>query len=219
MSLEEINNRPVKPNPFQDPELAPSTQEVVEQKVEVNFTEARSHMEEMLQMNYGVVHELLGQIAAINPFRPDSALGKQPEIAATEASKSVQSAPVAPVGKASASAYMAGLQHINDALTNHDMKLQQVFDQLALSRSGRKPDLFNHGVEYERLMSFIHQAEVRLHHLESLVPETLPENTGLSLKALMPEFSEGIRQYDAGFQQLLMAVREKIDQAEKAGAR
>ena len=212
MGLDNVNDRPAQPDPHIDRELAPGADDVVETEVQVSFENARSNMEEMLQMNYGVIHELLGQIAAINPFRPDSAQGKQPGVAAIDASDASQSAPVAPVGKASASAYIAGLQHVNDALANHDMKLQQVFDQLALSRSGRKPDLQNHGVEYEKLMTIIHQAETRLHQLLPLFPETLPNNTGNTLRELMPEFSDGLKQYDASFQQILGTVQEEIRQ-------
>ena len=96
------------------------------------------------------------------------------------------------------------------------MKLQQVFDQMELSRSGRKPDLYNHGVEYEKLMTIVNQAQTRLHQLEPLLPETLPDNTGYSLKELMPEFSEALKQYDASFQQMLATVQEEIRQSKLA---
>ena len=215
MGLENINDRPVQPNPLIDREVAPGTEDMVEVETQTTFDNARSYMEEMLEMNYGVIHELLGQIAAINPFRLDMVQGKQPNVAAIDASNETQSAPIAPVGKASASAYIAGLQHVSDVLSNHDMKLQQVFDQLALSRSGRKPDLFNHGVEYEKLMTMVHQAETRLHQMNSYLPETLPENTGLSLRALMPEFSEGLNPYDASFKHILAAVQEEIRQTKQ----
>ena len=210
MGLDNVNDRPVQPDPLIDREVAPGTEDIVEEQVEVDFEGARSHMEEMLQMNYGVIHELLGQIGAINPFRPDTALAKQPDVAAIDASNETQAAPVAPVGKSSAAAYIAGLQHVNDVLGNHDMKLQQVFDQMELSRSGRKPDLFNHGVEYNQLMTIVNQAQTRLYQLESMLPESLPENTGLSLKELMPEFSDALQQYDASFQQMLATVQEEI---------
>ena len=216
MGLDNVNDRPVQPDPLIDRELAPGTEDIVEEQVEIHFESARSHMEAMLQMNYGVIHELLGQIGAINPFRPDAALAKQPDIAAIDASDDVKTAPVAPVGKSSAAAYIAGLQHINDVLANHDMKLQQVFDQLALSRSGRKPDLYNHGIEYEKLMTIVNQAQTRLHQLENNLPESLPENTGYSLRELMPEFSEALLQYDANFQQMLAMVEEEIRQGKLA---
>lgn len=213
MGLDNINDRPVQPNPLIDRELAPGAEDVTETQVQVDFENARSHMEEMLQMNYGVIHELLGQIGAINPFRPDSAQGKQPDVAAVDASDSVQSAPVAPVGKASASAYIAGLQHINDALANHDMEIQQVFDQLALSRSGRKPDLINQGIEYEQLLSIVRQTEYRLSELKAELPETLPNNSSYSLQELLPEFSENLKHYHASFNQLQAMVQELIRQA------
>ena len=216
MGLDNINDRPVQPDPRIDREVAPGTEDIVEEQVEVNFEGARSNLEEMLQMNYGVIHELLGQIGAINPFRPDTALAKQPDVAAIDASNEAKAAPVAPVGKSSAAAYIAGLQHVNDVLSNHDMKLQQVFDQMELSRSGRKPDLYNHGVEYEKLMTIVNQAQTRRHQLETMVPESLPENTGYSMKELMPEFSDALKQYDASFQQMLATVQEEIRQSKLA---
>lgn len=216
MGLENINDRPIQPDPMIDREVAPGTEDTVEEQVEIDFEGARSNMEEMLQMNYGVIHELLGQIAAINPFRPDAALAKQPDIAAIDASKEAQATPVAPVGKSSASAYIAGLQYVNDALGNHDMKLQQVFDRMELSRSGRKPDLHNHGVEYNQLMSIVNQAQTRLYQLETMLPESLPENSGLSLRELMPEFGDALQQYDASFQQMLGLVQEEIRQSKLA---
>ena len=216
MGLDNINDRPAQPDPRIDREVAPGTEDIVEEQVEVNFEGARSNLEEMLQMNYGVIHELLGQIGAINPFRPDTALAKQPDVAAIDASNEAKAAPVAPVGKSSAAAYIAGLQHVNDVLSNHDMKLQQVFDQMELSRSGRKPDLYNHGVEYEKLMTIVNQAQTRLHLLEPMVPESLPENTGYSMNELMPEFSDALKQYDASFQQMLATVQEEIRQSKLA---
>ena len=216
MALDNVNDRPVQPDPLIDRELAPGTEDVVEEQVKTDFESARSYMEDMLQMNYGIIHELLGQIAAINPFRPDAALAKQPDIAAIDASNEAQAAPVAPVGKSSAAAYIAGLKHVNDALGNHDMKLQQVFDQMALSRSGRKPDLHNHGAEYGKIMTIVNQAQTRLQQLETMLPESLPENTGVSLRELMPEFAEALLQYDAGFQQMLATIQEEIRQSKKS---
>lgn len=216
MGLDNVNDRPVQPDPLIDREVAPGAEDIVEEQVEVTFENARSHMEEMLQMNYGILHELLGQIAAINPFRPDAALAKQPDIAAIDASNEAQAAPVAPVGKSGAAAYIAGLHHVNNMLGNHDMKLQQVFDQMALSRSGRKPDLYNHGIEYEKLMTIVNQAQTRLQHLETMLPESLPEQTGLSLKELMPEFSEALMQYDASFQQILAMIQAEIRQSNRS---
>ena len=165
MGPDNINDRPVQPDPLMDRHVAPGVEDIVEEQVGISFESARSNMEDMLQMNYGVIHELLGQIAAISPFRPDSAYTKQPDVAAADASNDVQSAPVAPVGKSAAAAYISGLQQVNSALGNHDMQLQKVFDQMALSRSGRKPDLHNHGVEYEKLMTIINQAQTRLDQL------------------------------------------------------
>ena len=97
MGLDNINDRPAQPDPLIDREVAPGAEDIVEEQVEVNFEGARSNLEEMLQMNYGVIHELLGQIGAINPFRPDAALAKQPDIAAIDASNEAKAAPVAPV--------------------------------------------------------------------------------------------------------------------------
>ncbi|OED40491.1 hypothetical protein ACH42_16520 [Endozoicomonas sp. (ex Bugula neritina AB1)] len=216
MGLDNINDRPVQPDPFIDRETAPSVEDKVEQETQITFENARSYMEDMLEMNYGVIHELLGQIAAISPFRLDMVQGKQPDVAASDASNDVQTTPIAPVGKASASAYIAGLQHVSNILANHDMKLQQVFDRLELSRSGRKPDLFNHGVEYEKLMTMVRQSETRLYQLASHMPETLPDNTGLSLKELMPEFSEDLYHYDSSFQYTLAVVLEEIRQAKQS---
>lgn len=214
MGLDSINNRPAQPNPLLDREVAPGAEDIVEEQIEVSFEDARSNMEAMLQMNYGVIHELLGQIAAVSPFRSDSAHGKQPDAAAIDASNDVQSAPVAPVGKSAAAAYNAGLQHVNSALGNHDMQLQKVFDQMALSRSGRKPDLHNHGIEYEQLMTIVNQAQTRLNQLEKMLPESLPGNTGQSLRELMPEFSEALLQYDASFQQIQAMIQENIRQTQ-----
>ncbi len=216
MGLDNINDRPAQPDPHIDRELAPGAEDKVETENQTSFENARSHMEEMLQMNFGVINELLGQIVAVNPFRLDMVQGKQPELAAIDASNEPKGTPVAPVGKASASAYISGLQHINDALTTHNAQVQQAFDALALSRSGRKPDLFNHGVEYEKLMTMVNQAQSRLHQLGNLLPETLPENTGSNLNELMPEFSEKLVQYDGSFQYLQVAVNANLQEAMKA---
>ena len=211
MAIEDINNRPVPPTaPKQDPELGVSSQQQVEEEVELTFEDLKSNMEEMLQFNYAIIHELLGQIAAISPYRADMAQGKQPEVAAIEASDAAKSAPIAPVGEASASAYLAGLQHIEGMMGNHDMKLQEMFDKLALSRSGRKSDLENQGLEFERLKSIIIQAEGRMNQTLSQMPETLPEHTGRMLKEMLPEFTEKLQKYDGSFREALMEVREEI---------
>ncbi len=218
MGLDNINDRQVEPNPLADREVSPGAVDIAESQVEISFETARSNMEEMLTMNYGVIQELLGQIVVINPFRPDMSQSKQPDIATIDAVNEVKSTPIAPTGKSSSSAYISGLQHINDVLSNHDMQLQQVFDRMELSRSGRKPVLHDQGIEYERLMTFINQAETRLYMLGNLFPETLPDNllaqNGITLQALMPEFSDSLKQYDASLQQILAAIQYDIQQAE-----
>ena len=213
MGLDNINDRPVQPNPLIDREVAPGTEDLAEVETQTTFENSRSYMEEMLEMNYGVIQELLGQIAAINPFRLDMVQGKQPDIAAAEIGDDIKSAPVAPVGKSSAAAYINGLQQVNNVFSNHDMKLQQVFDQMALSRSGRKPDLYNHGVEYNKLLTMVRQAEMRLHQLDSYLPETLPKHTGQTLQDLMPEFTQALYQYDASLQLMFASVLEEIQQS------
>ncbi|KEQ19125.1 hypothetical protein [Endozoicomonas numazuensis] len=211
MAIEDINNRPVQPSSVkQDPELGVSGEQQVEEEVESTFEDLKSNMEEMLQFNYAIIHELLGQIAAISPYRADMAQGKQPEVAAIEASDSAKATPVAPVGEASASAYLAGLQHIEGMMGNHDIKLQEMFDKLALSRSGRKSDLKNQGLEFERLKSIIIQAEGRMNQTLSQMPETLPEHTGRMMKDMLPEFIEKLQKYDGSFREALTEVREEI---------
>ena len=214
MAVENINDRPrpVQPDPKQDTEIAPGTADMTEEKVKVSFESVRSDLEEMLQFNYGVVGELLGQIAAVNPFRADMALGKQPVVAAQEAADAPNSETVAPVGSPSASAYSSGLKQVESLLANHDIELQQVFDSLALSRSGRKPDMQNHGLEYDRLQSMVNQSEERMNQTLNQLPETLPESSA-PLKSLLPEFSDKLQQYDSGFRQLLGEVRQGLLQA------
>ncbi|WP_257280227.1 MULTISPECIES: hypothetical protein [unclassified Endozoicomonas] len=211
MAIEDINNRPTPPSaPRQDPELGLSAQQQVEEEVKLTFKDLKSHMEEMLQFNYTIIHELLGQIAAISPYRADMTQGKQPEVALIEASDAVRATPVAPVGEASAAAYLAGLQHIEGMMGNHDIKLQAMLDKLALSRSGRKTDLENQGLEFERLKSIIIQAEGRMNQILSQMPETLPEHPGLVLKDMLPEVIEKLQQYDGSFREALTKVREEI---------
>ncbi|WP_252178564.1 hypothetical protein [Endozoicomonas sp. 4G] len=211
MTIENINNRPIPPSaPRQDPELGLSSEQQVEEAVTFTFEDLKSHMEEMLQFNYAIVHELLGQIAAISPYRADMAQGKQPEVASREASDAVKATPVAPVGEASAAAYLAGLQHIEGMMGNHDLKLQEMLDQLALSRSGRKASLGNQGLEFERLKSIIIQAEGRMNQVLSQIPETLPEHPGQMLREMLPEMIEKLQQYDGSFREALTEVREEI---------
>ncbi|WOG26745.1 hypothetical protein [Endozoicomonas sp. 8E] len=211
MAIEDINNRPTPlSSPRQDPELGLSSEQQVEEEVKFTFQDLKSHMEEMLQFNYAIIHELLGQIAAISPYRADMAQGKQPGVASAEASDAVKATPVAPVGKASASAYLAGLQHIEGMLGNHDIKLQEMLDKLALSRSGRKVSLESQGLEFERLKSIIIQAEGRMNQVLSQMPETLPEHPGRMLKGMLPEVIEKLQQYDGSFREALTEVREEI---------
>lgn len=211
MAIEDINNRPMTPSaPRQDPELGLSGEQQVEEQVSFTFKDLKSNMEEMLQFNYAIIHELLGQIAAISPYRADMAQGKQPEVASKDASDAVKATPVAPVGEASASAYLAGLQHIEGMMGNHDIKLQAMLDKLALSRSGRKTDLENQGLEFERLKSIIIQAEGRMNQVLSQMPETLPEHPDHLLKDMLPEMIEKLQQYDGSFREALTEVREEI---------
>ncbi|MGI9273411.1 MAG: hypothetical protein ACR2PT_00950 [Endozoicomonas sp.] len=214
MAVENINDRPrpIQPDPRQDTEIAPGAADMTEEKVEITFESVRSDLEEMLQFNYGVVGELLGQIAAVNPFRADMAQGKQPVVAAQEAADAPNAEAVAPVGSPSASSYTSGLKQVESLLANHDIQLQQMFDALALSRSGRKPDMQNHGLEYDRLQSMVNQSQERMHQTLNQLPETLPNSSG-PLNSLLPEFSDKLQQYDSGFRQLLGEIRQGLLQA------
>lgn len=216
MAIEDINNRPTPSSPKQDPELAPSSQQTTEVEVKTTFQSLKSHMEDMLQFNYNVVQELLGQIAAVSPHRLDMVQGKQPEVASIEASQDTNATPVAPVGKASAKAYEAGLQHIDNQMGEHDMKLQQMYDMLALSRSGRKEDPHNHGLEFDQLKSVMNQAESRMYQMQSTLPETLPD-TSAPLREMLPEFVDKLQQYDGSFRQARGMVRQEINSTKPAG--
>lgn len=213
---EQINHRPVQPDPLKDPEIGPSVQAAAEDKEEVSFTNTLAELPKMLEMDFNKVENLLVNLAATNPFRPDTALGKQPEVAAIDASNDVQSAPVAPVGTAADASYVSNLKQVNAALAEYDVRLQQVFDTMALSRSGRKPDPQNMGIEYERLMTFTRQTEYRLNQTIQLIPETLPENTGEPIARLMPEFSHSLARYDSDFQQIFGMLQHELKQAEIA---
>ncbi|MFK0569622.1 hypothetical protein [Endozoicomonas sp.] len=214
--LEQINNRPVQPDPLKDPELGPSVQAATEDNVETDFTTTLVKLPKMLEMDFNKVENLLVNLSATNPFRPDMAMGKQPEVATIDASRSVQSAPVAPVGATAAGSYISNLRHIEVVLTEYDSRIQQVFDQLALSRSGRKPDLFNIGIEYERLMTFVRQTEYHMNQVVRQIPETLPENTGQPIAKLMPEFTQSLIRYDSEFQQIFGVLQHELRQAEIA---
>lgn len=213
---EQINNRPAQPDPLKDPEIGPSVQATVEDKVETSFTNTLVELPKMLEMDFNKVENLLVNLSATNPFRPDMAMGKQPEIAAIDASRDVQSAPVAPVGATASGSYVSNLKHINVVLTEYDSRIQQVFDQLALSRSGRKPDLFNLGIEYERVLTFTRQTETHMLQMLRLIPETLPDNTGQPITKLIPEFTESLVRYDSEFQQIFGVLQHELKQAEIA---
>ncbi|WP_419833230.1 hypothetical protein [Endozoicomonas atrinae] len=213
---DQINNRPVQPDPTKDPEIGPSVQAAAEDKVEASFTSKLTELPKMLEMDFNKVENLLANLAATNPFRPDMALGKQPEVAAIDASNNVQSAPVAPVGAAVDASHVSKLRQVNDTLAAYDVRLQQVFDEMALSRSGRKPDPRGIGIEYERLMTFVRQTEYHLTQAIKLIPESLPENTGQPIAQLMPEFTQSLVRYDSEFQQIFGVIQHELKQAEIA---
>ncbi len=213
---EQINNRPAQPDPLIDPEIGSSVQAVAEDKAETSFTNTLTELPKMLEMDFNKVENLLANLAATNPFRPDMALGKQPEVAAIDASANVQSAPVAPVGAAVDASHVSKLRQVNAALAEYDVRLQQVFDEMALSRSGRKPDPRGIGIEYERLMTFVRQTEYHLTQTIKLIPETLPENTGQPIAQLMPEFTQSLVRYDSEFQQIFGVIQHELKQAEIA---
>ena len=212
---DQIKNRPIQPDPIKDPEFGPSTQAAAESNNETNYTSLVNELPKMLEMDFDKVENLLANLAATNPYRPDTALGKQPEVAAIDASQEGQSAPVAAVGAADAS-HVANLRQVNNAMAEYDTRLQQVFDAMALSRSGRKPEVNNMGIEYERLMTFVRQTEYHLTQAIKLIPESLPENTGHSINQLMPEFSSALVAYDNEFQHIFALVEGELRQAEIA---
>ncbi len=214
-SMDQINNRPTQPNPLKDPEYGPSVQATSEDNNETNFTSLVNELPKMLEMDFDKVENLLANLAATNPYRPDTALGKQPDVSAIDASRDTQSAPTAPVGAVDAT-HMASLRQVNESMSRYDTKLQQVFDVMALSRSGRKPELNNMGVEYERLMTFVRQTEYHLAQTIKLIPESLPENTGHPVNQLMPEFSHALVQYDNEFQHIFALLERELQQAEIA---
>ena len=210
-STDQINNRPTQSDPLNS--SGPSVQTVAQDNNETNYTNLVNELPKMLEMDFDKVENLLANLAATNPFRPDMALGKQPEVSAIDANRDAQSAPVTPVGAVDAS-HMASLKQVNDAMARYDTKLQQVFDAMALSRSGRKPELNNMGVEYERLMTFVRQTGYHLAQTIKLIPESLPENTGQPINQLMPEFSRALVQYDSEFQHIFALLERELQQAE-----
>lgn len=210
MSINNINDRPRPVDPEQYPQVAPGQQDQVEQEIETTFESLRSDLEEMLQFNFAVIKELLGQIGAINPFRPDSAFGKQPGVAAIDAFNDQNSAAVPPVEATSAEACVACLQHIESNMGSQDVKMQALYDKMTLSRSGRKPDLTNQGSEFERLKSIMIQAEGRMNQALARLPETLPETGRESFTSLMPEFVDTLNRFDDSFRHALEAVRHEI---------
>ncbi|MCW7554319.1 hypothetical protein NX722_17175 [Endozoicomonas gorgoniicola] len=218
MSIENINDRPKPADPRQDTQVAPGLQDKVEEKLTQTFASARSQFEEMLQFNFGVIKELLDTIAAIHPHRPDMALGKQPELAAIEADNETKQVAVAPVGDSSSENVVKGLKQVEGMMASQDIKLQELYDQLTLSRSGRKPDLSNQGREFERLKSIIIQAEGRMNQALSSMPETLPDIPGETVTSMMPEFIDALNGFDDSFRTALEAVRHEIELARQAGA-
>ena len=199
-----------------DPEVGPSIQADVEDKSERDYNDTLVALPKMLEMDFNKVENLLANIAATNPFRPDAAFGKQPDVAAIDASSDLQSTPVAPVEGGADGSYVHKLKEVNNMLAGYDIKLQQASMKLPLSRSGPKPDLYNIGIEYEQLMTFVRQTEYHMSETIKLIPETLPENTGEPIAKLMPEFSLSLAKFDIEFQQIYDAVQHEIEQAELA---
>ena len=216
MSIENINDRPKPADPGQDTQVAPGLQDKVEEKLTETFASARSQFEEMLQFNFGVIKELLDTIAAIHPHRPDMALGKQPELAAIDADNETKQVAVAPVGDSSSENVVKGLKQVEGMMASQDIKLQELYDQLTLSRSGRKPDLSNQGREFERLKSIIIQAEGRMNQALSSLPETLPDIPGETTTSMMPEFIDALNGFDDSFRTALEAVRHEIELSRQA---
>ena len=217
MSIENINDRPKPADPGQDTQVAPGLQDKVEEDIAQTFASARSQFEDMLQFNFGVIKELLDNIAAIHPHRPDMALGKQPELAAIDADNETKQVAVAPVGDSSSENVVKGLKQVEGMMSAQDIKLQELYDKLTLSRSGRKPDLSNQGREFERLKSIIIQAEGRMNQALSSLPETLPAIPGETINSIMPEFIDALNGFDDSFRTALEAVRHEIELARQAG--
>ena len=212
---DQIKNRPMQPDPIKDPEFGPSVQAAAQSNNETDYTSLVNELPKMLEMDFNKLENLLTNLAATNPFRPDMALGKQPELSVIDASQDSQSGPVTPVGAVDAS-HVANLRQVNNAMAQYDTRLQQVFDAMALSRSGRKPELSNMGIEYERLMTFVRQTEYHLTQAIKLIPESLPENTGQSISQLMPEFSSALIQYDNDFRHIFTLLEGELQKAEIA---
>ena len=210
MGIDNINDRPKPVIPRQDTEIAPGQQDKVEEEIGQTFDSVRSHLEEMLQFNFGVIKELLDHIAAIHPHRPDMALGKQPEIASIDAANESKRAAVAPIDGTGSEGIAPALLRIEGMMEAQDLKLQELYDKLSLTRSGRKPELLNQGREFEQLKAIINQAEGRMNQALSRLPETLPLITGESLSTLMPEFISALNQFDDSFQAALTTVRHEI---------
>ena len=210
MPIDNVNDRPKPVDPKQDSQIAPGQQDQVEEEVAQTFESARGGLEEMLQFNFGVIKELLDHIAAIHPHRPDTALGKQPELVAIDADNESKLAAVAPVGGTGSESVVGNLRQIEGMMGAQDIKMQELYDKLALSRSGRKPDLTNLGREFERLKSIIIQTEGRMNQALSRLPETLPDIPGETITSLMPEFFEALNGFDDSFQVALEAIRHEL---------
>ena len=215
-SIDHLNNRASQPDPLKDPELGPSLEATVKENDEQTFTNTLSELPKMLELDFNKVENLMVNLSATNPFRPDMVFGKQAGIAAIDASEDVQFAPVAPVGPTATGSYLDNLRQVNHTLASYDARLQQVFDAMALSRSARKPELANMGVEYERLMTFTRQTSYHFQQTIKLIPETLPENVNTPIAQLMPEFSEKLIQADNEFQLIYRTVQLELKQAEIA---
>ncbi|MRI33474.1 hypothetical protein EOPP23_10805 [Endozoicomonas sp. OPT23] len=212
MSIEDINNRPQRPETGLDPELGRSTQDSSEQEVDITFEELRSYVEEMLQFNYGSVHELMAQVAAVAPVRPDTYQGKQPDVAAIDAVNQNNTQGIAPVEATGSVEASNKLRLVEGMMGEQDLQLQQIFDALALSRAGRKPDPDSLGIEYERLTSIMIQAEGRKNQILSQLPETLPHYTQHTAQQQLPELITSLQKYDASFREALMEIRTKLNQ-------
>lgn len=210
MSIDNINDHPKPVDPKQNSQIAPGQQDQVDEEITQTFDSARGGLEEMLQFNFGVIKELLDTITAVNPNRPDMALGKQPELAAIDADNDRKQNAIAPVDGTGSEGIVASLQQIEGMMSAQDLKLQALYDKLTLSRSGRKPDLSNQGREFERLKSIVIQAEGRMNQALSRLPETLPDIPGETVTSLMPEFFDALNGFDDSFRAALEAVRHEI---------
>ncbi|WP_299728741.1 hypothetical protein [uncultured Endozoicomonas sp.] len=213
---ETMNERSYQPEALKDPEFGVSAEVKTDSNNELGVNEKLEKLMKMMEVDFNKVENHLVNLAATHLNRPDMAFGKQADIAIIDNVREVQAAPVAPVSKTAASGYANDLRHVNTALAVHDAKLQQIFDLLALSRAGRKPDMFNPAVEYDRLLSFFRQTEMHWINLTRILPESLPDNTEVPITELIPEFTDKLLRYDSEFGLLHEAIEKELKQAELA---